>query len=546
MSLRIPTVQNIRRKASVVFASVALIVLFPLSASASTTSWSTPTDISSTGGSSYEPQVATDPNGNTTVVWYRYNGSNFLVQSASKTLGGAWSAVSTLSAAGADAWEPKITTDAAGNVTAIWYRNDTIQTAYKPAGGSWSAVTDLTVGPTSNTHSASVTADTTVNLAAIWIQDGKTQVAIKPWGGSWGAATELSLPGSNASGPQIMSDSLGNFTAMWSRNQIIQSTTLTVGGSWETISDVSAAGANAILPTLTKDANGNIYAAWVRGSTVQTASKSAGGTWSSPTDISTPLANASEPKIVSDPLGNLSALWASIISGKYVVYSASKTVNGSWTSPSALSDSSQNGTTKGQLKSDTTGKVTAVWSRSNGTHYIIQTSSKLANGSWGPAVDLSVVGGNAAEPQLGIDGRGNVYLTWTRNNGSNTIVQANNSSSSYAVSFSANGGSGSESTTTYSTVGPALTLPSGSSLIRSGYNFTGWNTSADGTGTNYSSGANLTPTSDLSLFAQWESVATPTPAAELADTGTNGLGVLFSSLALAMIGTALILLRRAL
>ena len=41
-------------------------------------------------------------------------------------------------------------------------------------------------------------------------------------------------------------------------------------------------------------------------------------------------------------------------------------------------------------------------------------------------------------------------------------------------------------------------------FTREGYNFTGWNTAADGTGTSYKDKANITLTADTTLYAQWE------------------------------------------
>ncbi|MDL2212262.1 InlB B-repeat-containing protein [Erysipelotrichaceae bacterium OttesenSCG-928-M19] len=48
------------------------------------------------------------------------------------------------------------------------------------------------------------------------------------------------------------------------------------------------------------------------------------------------------------------------------------------------------------------------------------------------------------------------------------------------------------------------------SLVKSGYNFTGWNTSADGSGTFYPVGSNLIIDGDITLFAQWTLATTPT------------------------------------
>ena len=68
----------------------------------------------------------------------------------------------------------------------------------------------------------------------------------------------------------------------------------------------------------------------------------------------------------------------------------------------------------------------------------------------------------------------------------------------YAVSFDANGGSGSMATKNVD----SLTLPK-PTFYRLGYTPTGWNTSADGKGTHYDVGATFTPTAATTLYAEW-------------------------------------------
>ena len=70
------------------------------------------------------------------------------------------------------------------------------------------------------------------------------------------------------------------------------------------------------------------------------------------------------------------------------------------------------------------------------------------------------------------------------------------------ITFNANGGSGSVSAiSTY--IGVANTIPS-NSLTRTGYTFNGWNTASDGSGTAYATGSTITPTGNVTLYAQWK------------------------------------------
>ena len=71
------------------------------------------------------------------------------------------------------------------------------------------------------------------------------------------------------------------------------------------------------------------------------------------------------------------------------------------------------------------------------------------------------------------------------------------------ITFDANDGSGTVPTAISTYVGVANTIPS-NSLTRPGYIFNGWNTASDGSGTAYATGSTITPTGDVTLYAQWQ------------------------------------------
>ena len=71
------------------------------------------------------------------------------------------------------------------------------------------------------------------------------------------------------------------------------------------------------------------------------------------------------------------------------------------------------------------------------------------------------------------------------------------------ITFNANGGSGTVPTAISTYVGVANTIPS-NSLTRTGYTFNGWNTASNGSGTAYATGSTITPTGDVTLYAQWK------------------------------------------
>ena len=114
---------------------------------------------------------------------------------------------------------------------------------------------------------------------------------------------------------------------------------------------------------------------------------------------------------------------------------------------------------------------------------------------------------------------GYTFTGWTGSNGSSpnktvTIIKgstgnksytANWEASTYTITYNANGGSGAPSSQTEN-VGTSTTLSSTIPTYKSGttyLQFTGWNTKSDGTGTNYSAGADYSGSSNVTLYAQW-------------------------------------------
>ena len=73
----------------------------------------------------------------------------------------------------------------------------------------------------------------------------------------------------------------------------------------------------------------------------------------------------------------------------------------------------------------------------------------------------------------------------------------------YTVSFDANGASGAAPAAVTDKAGYSFLLPDQFGLSKIDYEFDGWNTNADGTGTNYSPGTSYTIAGNITLYAHW-------------------------------------------
>ena len=79
------------------------------------------------------------------------------------------------------------------------------------------------------------------------------------------------------------------------------------------------------------------------------------------------------------------------------------------------------------------------------------------------------------------------------------------STSTYAITFDANGGTGSMDKLS-ADEGATVALTA-NAFKRSGYTFAGWNTAKDGSGTAYADKASVTVEGDMTLYAQWKAAS---------------------------------------
>ena len=87
----------------------------------------------------------------------------------------------------------------------------------------------------------------------------------------------------------------------------------------------------------------------------------------------------------------------------------------------------------------------------------------------------------------------------------NTTLYANWTANTYTVTYNGNGNtSGTAPADQAKTHDVALTLRTNTgSLAKTGYTFSGWNTSASGTGTDYAEGASYTVNAAVTLYSKW-------------------------------------------
>ncbi len=151
-------------------------------------------------------------------------------------------------------------------------------------------------------------------------------------------------------------------------------------------------------------------------------------------------------------------------------------------------------------------------------------NSGLAGYYWGTNSSYSsntytAVSGTSKSVTKTVSSSGTYYLTVKDNEGN---ISTTVSKVFYKTILNANGGS--VSTTSIITMnGNSFVLPTG---VRGLYNYSGWNTKADGSGTAYAADASYKPTGNANIFAQW----TPNTYFTTFDMNRDGINPnLFSS-----------------
>jgi hypothetical protein len=184
-------------------------------------SWTAPVDISDALGNAFNPQIAVASNGSATAVWYRFDGSNNVIQSSHSADGIAWAVPANLSTAGGDAESPHVVTASDGSYTAVWNRfdgsNTIVQSSHSLGGTTWTAPTNLS-GVGQNALGEQIVGASDGILTAVWNRfDGShtlIQTSHSLDGITWDAPVNLSLDGTSDSA-QLASASDGSLTAIW-------------------------------------------------------------------------------------------------------------------------------------------------------------------------------------------------------------------------------------------------------------------------------------------------------------------------------------------
>lgn len=373
--------------------------------------WATIVDLSATGQNAETPQIVADKSGNVTAVWTRWNGSNWIVQSARFT-DDRWGSPVDLSSAGQNAIFPQLAVDSNGNVTALWMRFNGVRNVIQSArySSGWGDATDVSA-PNQDAWAPKVVADSSGNVTAVWTVGGAHYIiqTARYSNDTWSTPVDLSVAAHNADGAEVAVDGGGNVTVVWMSDRLIQSARYS-SGSWSNPVDLGVA-SEEYSHQVVADDSGNVTVVWAGpdrqnyGSTIIQSVRYSNGAWSDAAYLSDAGRYAGLPQVAVEGSGDVTAVW-----GSGVIQSA-RYSNGTW---GGITDITTMSGFLPQVTADSGGNVTAVW---NDFSEVVQ-SARHSNGVWSLPIDLNAVGQYLPptnnSPQIAVDGGGNVTALWVR------------------------------------------------------------------------------------------------------------------------------------
>jgi hypothetical protein len=434
--------------------------------------------LSPPGQNAARAQVAVAPNGYAVFVWERVDETTSCgglyscsrIQVSARSPDGTFSPVQTLSAPDRNAFAPQVAVDSAGNAVIVWSLSypyavccSVVQARARSAAGALSAVQTLSA-PGRNSGGIKVQVDSKGNAVFAWVGgDGTTDCSGSPCSriqtrtrsatGALSATQYLSPPAHEARGrvPELALAANGDAVFAWILDWDccgrLQTRTRSARGTVSAVKTLTAPG--AYEHAVGVDARGNAVFAWSRvyGTTecggercriLAARARSADGTLSPVQTISPPKPDGDfHPDVAVDGSGDAVFKWerrvgAALCGGQACqrIQARGRSAGGVLSPIQTLSVSGQDAD-EGALDVDSAGNAGFVWRRPDGTSDChgapcdrIQARFRSAAGALSAIETLSASGGDAIQPQVGVDPDGgfdpataDAFAVWERYDG---------------------------------------------------------------------------------------------------------------------------------
>jgi hypothetical protein len=403
-----------------------------------------PQDLSPAAEMAAGPDVAVAGDGTATVVWSARSGSEFRVFARRIAFDGARSAAVQLSAAGGDALAPQVALAPDGTATVVWTRWDgtgfRVQERRISPDGSPEEATRTLTGAGQNAFDPQWDVSPAGEATVVYKRfDGFHYLAIvrrvAPDGTAEVPSQRLSEAGRDAVDPQVAVAADGSALAVWSRfvegtESVVQARRIEPNGTLAPAPvDLSAAGGSAIQPQVGLGSAGVATVVWdrfdgsswvIQGRRLSAAGAPEGAAFA----LSAAGRSAAEPRLAVDGAGVATAVWERYDGSNFVIQARRAGAAGPLGSGAVQLSSGGRDAATPQLALSPDGDATVLWSRTDGSNWIVQRRDLAADGTLGTTTNLSAAGRGAGEAVPAWGGDGTLAMAWKRFDGAGDVVQA--------------------------------------------------------------------------------------------------------------------------
>lgn len=409
-------------------------------------SWNAPIDLSA--WSSQNPQIAFSSDGsNALIVWQRFNGDDFIIETIRSTDGGnSWGTAVDLSETGQNAVQPQVALSSDGSkAIAIWKRFDgvnyIIQSVNSHDGGkTWLTPTDLSPSGQNADNQQIITSFDGLNTIVIYTVNNSIQATTSSDGGvTWSQPHTLYASGRTSSLQIAMSSDGSHALVIWQNFDGTDSTVMAMatsdgGVTWNEPVSISPDGQYADQAQVALSSNGlqaaviweNYDSTYCVIQSVQ--STDGGASWSSPSTISPTDQNSKNPQLaMSDDGSKTIIVWWNSSSSSYLIQSITSLDAGvTWSKIADISSSDQSAIYPTVVVNANGSRAIAAWMKINGRKYSIQSISSDDGLNWGPPADVSIAKTNAEHAQIALTSDGSKAIAiWLRFDGQYVVQSAN-------------------------------------------------------------------------------------------------------------------------
>jgi hypothetical protein len=290
------------------------------------------------------------------------------------------------------------------------------------------------------------------------------------------ASTEsLSQDGQDAADPQLDVGPDGTATVVWKRfdgaHYEVEERRLSPAGdplpagSSNVLSDPAQ---DAVEPAVAASPDGGATVVWSRFDSARTIVQArrigpSGAPEATTSSLSAEGQNAVGPQVAVAPGGVATVVWTRFDGSHWVIQDRRLSAAGAPEGVVANLSNNTRDAAEPQLAVGADGKVTVVWDRHDGTSFVVQARRIDAAGALAAAtLNLSAAGRDAGEPQVDVAPNGTATVLWSRFDGANFIVQRRDVAVNETLSTTSNLSAAGRRAS-----GPAVAWGSGGTLMTS-------------------------------------------------------------------------------